>query len=86
MYPEPGMLGTLPAHGFYFRHVKNVEMNHVEVEPLTPDARPAIVTDDVHRADFFAVTAPSSPPAFAFINSSDIRVLWCRAFPDIAIV
>jgi hypothetical protein len=53
---------------------------------LTPDARPAIVTDDVHRADFFAVTAPSSPPAFAFINSSDIRVLWCRAFPDIAIV
>ena len=23
-YPEPGMLGTLPAHGFYFRHVDRI--------------------------------------------------------------
>ena len=68
--PEPGMLGTLPAHGFYLRHVNRLEMSHVEVEPLAPDARPAIYTDDVHRADFFAITAPSSPPAFSF-NKSD---------------
>jgi hypothetical protein len=43
-YPEPGMLGTLPAHGFYFRHVKRLEMSHVEIEPSAPDARPAIYT------------------------------------------
>jgi len=28
-YPEPGMLGPLPAHGFYFRHVNRLEMSHV---------------------------------------------------------
>jgi hypothetical protein len=81
-YPEPGMLGSLPAHGFYFRHVKRLEMSHVEVEPAAADARPAIYTDDVHRADFFAITAPSSPPAFSFNNSTDIRVLWSRAGAD----
>jgi polygalacturonase len=84
-YPEPGMLGTLPAHGFYFRHVDRLEMSHVEVEPTTPDARPCIYTDDVHRADFFAITAPSSPPAFSFNKSSDIRILWSRAAPDATI-
>src|ERR1017187_1811527 len=78
-YPEPGMLGTLPTHGFYFRHVNRLEMSHVEIKPMAADARPSIYTDDVHRADFFAITAPSTPPAFSFNNSSDIRVLWSRA-------
>ncbi|MGA1983784.1 MAG: glycosyl hydrolase family 28-related protein [Acidobacteriaceae bacterium] len=84
-YPEPGMLGPLPAYGFYFRHVNRLEMSHVEVEPTAPDARPCIYTDDVHRADFFAITAPSSPPAFSFNKSSDIRVLWSRAGADTTI-
>ena len=84
-YPEPGMLGTLPAYGFYFRHLNRLEMSHVEVNPLAPDARPMIYTDDVHRADFFAITAPATPPAFSFNKSSDIRVLWSRAAPDTTI-
>ena len=81
-YPEPGMLGPLPAHGFYFRHVNRLEMSHVEVAPVAPDARPAIYLDDVHRADFFAITAPSTPPAFSFNKSTDIRVMCSRAAPD----
>jgi len=81
-YPEPGMLGTLPAHGFYLRHVNRLEMSHVEVYPSTPDARPCIYTDDVHRADFFAITAPTTPPAFSINNSTDIRILMSRAAPD----
>jgi polygalacturonase len=85
MYPEPGMLGPLPAHGFYLRHVNRIQMNHVEIRPLKPDARPAIYTDDIHRADFIDITAPSSPPAFSFNKSSDIRVLLSRAAPDTTI-
>jgi polygalacturonase len=81
-YPEPGMLGPLPAHGFYFRHVNRLEMSHVEVAPDAPDARPAVYLDDVHRADFFAITAPSTPPAFSFNKSTDVRVLMSRAAPD----
>jgi polygalacturonase len=81
-YPEPGMLGTLPTHGFYFRHVNRLEMSHVEVRPTAPDARPAIYLDEVHRADFFAITAPTNPPAFSINKSTDIRILMSRAAPD----
>jgi len=81
-YPEPSMLGPLPAYGFYFRHVNRLEMSHVEVAPVAPDARPCIYLDEVHRADFFAITAPSSPPAFSINKSSDVRILMSRAAPD----
>jgi polygalacturonase len=81
-YPEPGMLGTLPTYGFYFRHVNRLEMSHIEMTTKVPDPRPAIYTDDVHRADFFAITAQAAPDALTFNNSSDIRVLMSRAAPD----
>jgi polygalacturonase len=81
-YPEPGMLGTLPAHGFYFRHVNRLEMSHVEVQPAAADARPAIYLDDVHRADFYAITAPSTPSAFSINKSSDVRIRMSRAAED----
>jgi polygalacturonase len=81
-YPEPGMLGVLPAHGFYFRHVNRLEMSHVEVRPKAPDARPAIYTDDVHRADFLFITAPNAAPAFSLNKSTDTRILMSRAAPD----
>jgi hypothetical protein len=57
-YPEPGMFGAMPASGFFLRHMRNVEMSHVEIANATPDARPAFYLTDVERADFFAVTAP----------------------------
>lgn len=84
-YPEPGMLGVLPTYGFYFRHVNRLEMSHIEMTTKVPDPRPAIYTDDVHRADFAFITAPSTPPAFSFNKSTDIRVLLSRAAPDTTI-
>jgi hypothetical protein len=82
MYPEPGMLGALPTGGFYFRHVNRLEMSHVEIAPMKPDARPSIYTDDVHRADFSYITAPITPAAFSFNKSTDIRVRMSRAGED----
>ena len=51
-YPEPGMFGQMPSYGFFFRHVKGIEMNHVKIEYAKPEARPAIVLDDVTDASF----------------------------------
>jgi len=81
-YPEPSMFGAMPAHGFFLRHVKGLEMSHAEIHPMTPDARPAIQLVDVERADFFAITAPTTPPAFAMQGSRDLRILMSRAAPD----
>jgi polygalacturonase len=81
-YPGPSMFGPTPSSGFYLRHLKNIEMSHVELAPVAPDPRPSFTLEDVHRADFIAITAPSTPPAFSINKSSDVRILMSRAAPD----
>ena len=82
-YPEPTMFGPMPASGFFMRHMRNVEMSHVEIANTTPDARPAFYLADVERADFFAVTAPRSPDgAFALHGVKNLRIGWSRAAAD----
>lgn len=82
-YPEPGMFGPMPACGFFLRHVRNIEMSHVEIAATTADARPAFHLQNVDRADFFAVTAPhNAQGAFALHNVTDLRIGWSRAAPD----
>ncbi len=83
-YPDPPMFGPMPAQGFFLRHISNLEMSHVEVAPMSSDARPSFVLEDVNRADFFAITAPA-PHAFAFRHAKDVRVGWSRAAKDAVI-
>jgi hypothetical protein len=46
-YPESTMFGRLPAFGFYVRHADRVRLRNIELVTDKPDARPAIVCDDV---------------------------------------
>ena len=80
-YPELLRFGPTPANGFFIRHLKHLEMSHVEIAPETTDARPAFWLEDVERADFFAITAPVQPN-FALRKVSDLRILWSRAAKD----
>jgi hypothetical protein len=41
-YPEPGMFGPTPSQGFFLRHMKNVEVSHVEIQPVAADPRAAL--------------------------------------------
>ncbi len=81
-YPDPGMFGPMPAQGFFFRHVNNLELSHVEVAAMNPDPRPAFYLQDVNRADFIAVTAPTTNPAFHLNKVTDLRILISRAAKD----
>jgi polygalacturonase len=81
-YPDPGMFGPMPAQGFYLRHIRNLEMSHVEVQCAEPDPRPSFFLEDVDRADFIAVTAPTGVPAFHLDKVTDLRILLSRAAPD----
>jgi polygalacturonase len=82
-YPEPGRFGITPSSGFFLRHMRNLEMSHVEIANGTPDARPAFYLEDVNRADFFAITAPpNNGNAFALHNVQDLRIGWSRAAAD----
>ena len=80
-YPELLRFGPTPCNGFFIRHLKNLEMSHVEIAPAHADPRPAFWLEDVHRADFFAVTAPPQPN-FSLHNVTDLRILWSRAAKD----
>lgn len=46
-YPEYRMFDALPAYGLYLRHVRDIRLDGVSLVTKTPDARPAIVQDDV---------------------------------------
>src|SRR5271154_3438639 len=82
-YPDPGMLGpATPSQGFFLRHVTNLDMSHVEIQPATPDQRPSFYLEDVNRVDFIAVTAPTAPPAFALNKVTDLRILISRSAKD----
>jgi polygalacturonase len=80
-YPDPPMFGPIPAQGFFLRHIRNLEMSHVEVAPMKPDARPSFYLEEVERVDLFAVTAPPSP-AFSLHRVRDLRLHWSRAAAD----
>jgi polygalacturonase len=82
-YPDPGRFGVIPATGFFLRHVRNLEMSHVEIANTVPDARPAFYLNDVHRADFFAISAPrGAEGSFALHGVKDLRIAWSRAASD----
>jgi polygalacturonase len=80
-YPELSGFGPTPSHGFFVRHLKNLEMSHVEVAPANADPRPAFWLQNVHRADFFAITAPLQPN-FELRDVTDLRIAWSRAAKD----
>jgi polygalacturonase len=62
-YPEPSMFGTMPAYGFFLRHIQGLTMHDVDVTPATPDARPAFSVTDVTAAMFRDVKdAPANLP------------------------
>jgi polygalacturonase len=82
-YPDPGMFGPMPSQGFYLRHIRNLEMSHVEIQSLQPDPRPSFFLEGVNRADFIAVTAPTANPAFHLDKVTDLRILLSRAAKDI---
>jgi polygalacturonase len=81
-YPDQAMFGPMPAQGFFLRHIRNLEMSHVEIQSMQPDPRPSFFLEDVNRADFIAVTTPTGIPAFHLDKVTDLRILLSRAAAD----
>lgn len=83
-YPEPTMFGTTPAYGFFIRHVKGLEMNHVELRCLAEDFRPSFVLDDVRDADFMRIKAQQAAgvPIFGLKNVEDFHLYLSRPLAD----
>ena len=84
-YPEPGMFGALPAYGFFFRHVKGLEMSHVKLDYNLAEGRSAFVLDDVHDAYFDHMNIKQgidNAPFFDLRNVSDFLIDISRNIED----
>lgn len=83
-YPEPGMFGTMPSHGFYVRHVKGIQFDNIQIIPAQEDRRPAFVLQDVADAEFYRIRTPrvTGVPVFALHNVADFGVHLSKGVPD----
>jgi len=81
-YPECVMFGTLPAYGFYCRHVDGLTLNNIDLSYAAADPRPALVTDDVKALRVDGFSAKAEPDARAQIRLSQTRdalITGCKA-------
>jgi polygalacturonase len=46
-YPESTLFGTLPSYGLFCRHVQGLSLRGIRFDLAEPDARPALIADDV---------------------------------------
>ncbi len=83
-YPEPEMFGVTPAQGFYLRHVRNIDMSHIEIASLQPDQRPDFVLDDVQGADFLRIKTSrvSGVPVFSLHNVDRFSSYLSQGVPE----
>nr|WP_314466818.1 glycosyl hydrolase family 28-related protein [uncultured Novosphingobium sp.] len=72
---EPSFMGTFPAHGLYVRHARNVVLHDVTFDVAAPDARPAVLFDDVAGAMVDDLRSPHARGEAIRANaSSDIAI------------
>lgn len=73
-YPDAYMFRDLPAYGLYCRHVRGLTLDNIELNADQPDARPAVVLDDVHHTRMRTLRA--TPPA------DGQPLVWLRSVRD----
>ena len=83
-YPEPTMFGPMPAHGFFVRHVRGIEMDGIKIMTANRDERPAFVLEDVENAVFTRPQAPAvaGVPLFALHDVEHFRLRDSAQLPD----
>ncbi len=83
-YPEPDAFGVLPSWGLFVRHASNLQVRGLALASSAPDARPAVVLDDVAGARFFAIqlSVAEGRPSWSLVNVSGLHALDATRLPD----
>jgi polygalacturonase len=71
-YPESTMFGTLPAYGLYARHVEGLGVRGMLARWGKPDARPALVFDDVRDLDLDGLTTETATRSQPVVWMNDV--------------
>jgi polygalacturonase len=83
-YPEPTMFGTTPAHAFFIRHAKRVEISDFKVLTQEKEERPCFILEDVDSVEFSNVKFPEGQqaPRFVLVDVKDFSLQRSRSLPD----
>jgi polygalacturonase len=83
-YPEPMRFGTIPAYGLFARHVKGLEVHHVDLSYAKDEARPAVVLSSVAGADLEHVKAQhaSTTPSLVLRDVTDFALHDSPGLPE----
>ena len=82
-YPEPGKIGTLPAYGFYARHVKGLELANITLSFSKEDARPAAAFADVDGLEIDNLKAQTAEGVKTAEISEDVKNIVIRNSPAV---
>ncbi len=72
-YPESTMFGTLPAYGFYCRHVKGLRFVNLQLGTDQTDLRHAMMFDDAEDVEIDGLDAQFSPGAAPMLRMIQVR-------------
>ncbi|MGI4758723.1 MAG: rhamnogalacturonidase [Janthinobacterium lividum] len=87
-YPEPNMFGDIPASGLYARHVRNLELSHVEfANDSIGDTRPALLLVDSEGIDCFRLKMPQKlrEKQVRLHRVQDFRLFGCPYYKDVRV-
>jgi len=76
-----------PAYGMYARNVRNLTLNNVRFDCEKPDARPAVIFDNVQDASVMGLSAQGSADSelIRIINSKDVLIAASRVLTNAAV-
>ncbi|RCR70605.1 glycoside hydrolase family 28 protein [Larkinella punicea] len=73
-YPVGTMFGpTLPAYGFYVRHVKNITFDQIHLRFVKPDHRPALVIDSAEEVEIRGLKAQRVAQTPELVQLKNVR-------------
>lgn len=76
-YPWPGMYGNdmpYPAYGIFFRHVKNLNVDNLQIIYEKEDSRPALFMDDVVDSRVLNLDFMSAGNPVKIVNSTNVVI------------
>ncbi|HVU35677.1 MAG TPA: glycosyl hydrolase family 28-related protein, partial [Opitutaceae bacterium] len=83
-YPEPYQFGVTPAYGLFLRHARRVTLHAIDLQTDAPDARPALMLDDVADVRLSLVNAACVPGAslLRLKEVSGLTISQCAGLAD----
>ncbi len=83
-YPEPSRFGILPAWGLWARHVKNLDVHHVEFRTVKDDLRPTMTLEDIAGVTLAHAKLPhvAGASALALRNVTGLTLQSCPGLAD----